>query len=317
MKEVEFKSYDGTRLACFLWDDVKAPKGVIQLIHGLTSHTMRFEEFAKVLNENGYIAFGDDHRMNGKTAGLENLGKADNNNFNENVMDEIAVTKMLKEEFNLPVQLFAHSYGSFLAQRYIELAGDMVDGVLLSGSAYMGSPMLFWGKVITFFQRIFFKTYGNGNMFYKMTFTSNDNYFLEDAIKNAWLSRDMEKVRQYNADPLCDFIMSNGFFYALMRGLSDACKPENLQRIPRNLPIALMSGEKDPVGGMGEKVKALNALYQSLGLNVTMKLYKDARHELTNDFDAKEILQDMIDFFDNNLKTFDRNKIKKIRRNNE
>lgn len=302
MKELFFDSYDGTKLACFLWDDVENPKGVIQLIHGLTSHTMRYDDFAKILNAAGYIVFGDDHRMNGKTAGLENLGKAGNNNFNENVLDEIEITKMLKEKYNLPVQLFAHSYGSFLAQRYIELSGDLIDGVLLSGSAYMGGTMLFWGRVITLFQRIFCKTYGPGKMFYKMTFTANDEHFLDDNIKNAWLNRDLEKVKIYNADPYCDFIMSNGFFYALMRGLNDAYKPENLKKINKDLPIALMSGEKDPVGGMGQKVVALHELHKSLGLNVTMKIYKDVRHELTGDFNEEAIVGEMISFFNSNLR---------------
>ncbi len=302
MKKIDFESYDGKRLACFLWDDVENPKGVIQLIHGLTSHTMRYEDFAKTLNENSYIVFGDDHRMNGQTAGLENLGRAGKNNFNENVLDEIAITKMLKEKYDLPIQLFAHSYGSFLAQRYIELGGNLIDGVLLSGSAYMGGNMLFLGKVLTFFQRLFLSTYNPGNMFYKMTFTSNDQYFLQDNIKNAWLNRDLEKVKIYNADPLCDFIMSNGFFYALMRGLADANKPTNLKKIRKDLPIAIMSGELDPVGGMGKKVIALNELYKSFGLSVSMKIYKDVRHELTADFDEELIVGEMIRFFNSNLK---------------
>ncbi len=302
MKEILFSSFDGKKLACFLWDDVENPKGVIQLVHGLTSHTMRYDDFAKKLNRAGYIVFGDDHRMNGKTAGLENLGKAGSNNFNENVFDEIEITKMLKEKYKLPVQLFAHSYGSFLGQRFIELAGDLIDGILLSGSAYMGGKMLFWGKVITLFQRIFCKTYGPGKMFYKMTFTSNDQYFLQDNVKNAWLNRDLEKVNIYNADPYCDFIMSNGFFYALMRGLDDAYKKQNLGKIRKDLPIALMSGEKDPVGGMGVKVKALHELYRSLGLKVTMKIYKDVRHELTGDFDEQAIVADMLNFFNSNTK---------------
>lgn len=302
MKKIDFETYDGKRLACFLWDDVENPKGVIQLIHGLTSHTMRYENFAKTLNENGYIVFGDDHRMNGQTAGLENLGRAGKNNFNENVLDEIAITKMLEEKYDLPIQLFAHSYGSFLAQRYIELGGNLIDGVLLSGSAYMGGNMLFLGKVLTFFQRLFLGTYNPGNMFYKMTFTSNDQYFLQDNIKNAWLNRDLEKVKIYNADPLCDFIMSNGFFYALMRGLADANKQKNLKEIRKDLPITIMSGELDPVGGMGKKVIALNELYKSFGLSVSMKIYKDVRHELTADFDEEVIVGEMIRFFNSNLK---------------
>ena len=35
----------------------------------------------------------------------------------------------------VPVVLFAHSMGSFMAQRYIQLYGDEIDGVVLSGSA--------------------------------------------------------------------------------------------------------------------------------------------------------------------------------------
>jgi len=301
MKEIAFKSYDGKQLACFLWDDVEHPKGVIQLVHGLTSHTMRYDDFAAALNAGGYIVFGDDHRMNGKTAGLENLGKAGPDNFNENVRDEIEITKMLREKYGLPVQLFAHSYGSFLGQRYIELAGELIDGVILSGSAYMGGPMLFWGKVLTGFQRAFFGSCRPGKMFYKMTFTSNDRYFPDDGIQNAWLNRDPEKVKLYNADPYCDFIMSHGFFYALMRGLDDAYKKKNLAQIRKDLPIALMSGEKDAVGGMGVKVRALHEVYRSLGLNVQMKIYPDVRHELTGDYDEQAHIADMLVFFDANI----------------
>ena len=156
MKEIEFTCLDGKKLACFLWDDVKKPKGVIQLIHGLTSHTKRYEDFAEVLNAAGYIVFGDDHRVNGKTAGVENLGKADRNNFNDNVSDEIAITKMLLEKFRLPVGLFAHSYGSFLAQRYMH-SPAVWSAVFCSAGRLYGRAEAF-GARFSPFQRIFCKT---------------------------------------------------------------------------------------------------------------------------------------------------------------
>lgn len=84
---------------------------------------MRYESFAKTLNKNGYIVFGDDHRMNGQTAGLKNLGKAGKNNFNENVQDELAITKMLKEKYGLPVQLFATVTGHSLRNGTLNSAG--------------------------------------------------------------------------------------------------------------------------------------------------------------------------------------------------
>ncbi len=301
VEELKFKSYDGKELVCYLWDEVANPKGVVQLVHGLTSHARRYDDFAEVLNQNGYIVFGDDHRMNGKTAGLENLGKAGYNNFYENVEDELSISRMLKEKYKLPLFLFGHSYGSFLTQRYIQMQEGLADAVILSASAYMGGSKLFLGKVLTFFQRVFFNVHAPGNMFFEMTFSSNDKYFEEDKLKNAWLNRDFEKVRAFNEDPYCDFVMSHGFFYAMMRGLYDAYRPENLDKIDKNLPILIVSGDKDPLGGMGEKVKRLYEMYKALGLNVQMKLYENVRHELTADFESEKIIGDLVAFFDANV----------------
>src|SRR5690554_3752508 len=142
MREFIFTSFDNTKLNCALWERVKEPKGVIQIIHGMNSHAKRYHDFAKKLNQNGYIVFADDHRGHGKTAGEDKLGQVGKDNFNNCVKDQIEFTKTLKQKYNLPVQLFAHSYGSFLAQRCIQLAGDLIDGVILSGSAYMGGKKL-------------------------------------------------------------------------------------------------------------------------------------------------------------------------------
>jgi alpha-beta hydrolase superfamily lysophospholipase len=87
-----------------------------------------------------------------------------------------------------------------------------------------------------------------------------------------------------------------------MRGLSDAYKPRNLAKIRKDLPLYIISGALDPLGGMGEKVKKLYQLYLSLGLNVNFKLYEDVRHELTGDPDNDRIINDMVAFLDKNTK---------------
>jgi alpha-beta hydrolase superfamily lysophospholipase len=301
MKKEVFKSYDGKELACFLWDDVKNPKGVIQIIHGMTSHMQRYTELGETLNSYGYIAYGDDHRPHGETAGLQNLGKAGKNNFEENVLDEIAITEMLKKRYNLPVQLFGHSYGSFLSQSYITKRPDLLDGLILSGSAFMGGPRLIFGKLLTGIQRLGIKMDEPNKMLFKMTFIANDKFFPSDKIANAWLNRDPEKVKLYNDDPYCNFFMTHGFYYSMMRGLQKAYKKPAMARIRKDLPIYIISGSKDPLGAMGEKVKKLYNAYLGLGLNVKMKLYEDARHELTSDPEKDTIIREMVEFFDSNL----------------
>ncbi|NCA66718.1 MAG: alpha/beta hydrolase [Clostridia bacterium] len=303
MKKIQFKSYDGKELACFLWDDVKEPKGVIQILHGMTSHMMRYDELGKEFNRYGYIAFGDDHRPHGATAGMENLGKAGINNFNENMLDEIAITRMLKAKYNLPVQLFAHSYGSFLAQAYLEQEESLLDGVILSGSAHMGGAKLAFGKVLTFLQRAVYRMDEPNLMLFNMTFVANNKPFLADKVDNAWLNRDMEKVALYNSDPYCNFIMTHGFYYSMMRSLSKVYKKNAMLKIRKDLPIFIISGSLDPLGGRGKKVIKLYDAYKGLGLNVRMKLYEGARHELTSDIEKDTVIKEMTEFFDSNIKS--------------
>ena len=304
MKKTIFKSYDGTELACFVWDDVIKPKGVIQIIHGMTSHMQRYCELAKMWNSYGYIVFGDDHRPHGETAGIEKLGKADKNNFYENVLDEIAITKMLKQKYNLPVQIFGHSYGSFLMQAYIEQEENLISGIILSGSAYMGRIKLFFGKMLTSLQRVCYRMDEPNIMLFKTTFLANNKSLLSDNLENAWLNRDAKMVELYNNDPYCNFYMTHGFYYSMMRGLDSAYKKKNLQKIRKDLPIFIVSGSRDPLGGMGKKVERLYSVYKKLGLKVDMKLYEGARHELTSDIDKDVIIREMTDFFDKNILIF-------------
>lgn len=299
MKKEIFESYDGKKLACFLWDDIKKPKGVVQIIHGMTSHMGRFCDLGEALNRMGYIAYGDDHRPHGQTAGLNNLGKASKHNFDENVQDEIEITKMLKKRFSLPVLLFSHSYGSFLAQAYITKEPYLIDALILSGSSYMGKKKLFFGKLLTALQRLKYKMDEPNRMFFEMTFESNNKPFEDEGIKNAWLSRDKNNVALYNADPYCNFLMTHGFYYSMMRGLFNAYKKSSLHKIKKDLPILIMSGSCDPLGGMGKKVTKLYEMYQHLGLtDLSLTLYEGLRHELISDSDSALVLKDIHDFYD-------------------
>ncbi|MDD4316392.1 MAG: alpha/beta fold hydrolase [Clostridia bacterium] len=302
MKEIIFTGYEGKELVCYVWDEVAQPKGVVQLVHGMTSHMGRFDDFARELNKNGYIAFGDDHRPHGKTAGLENLGKAGKHNFYENLMDEIAITAMLREKYALPVLLFAHSYGSFLAQRYLVEEGGLLDGVLLSGSAHMGRAKLAVGRLLTAVQRLFYKMEQPNNMMFNMAFKSNNKPFAGEGLDNAWLCRDADKVKLYNADPYCNFIMTHGFYYSMTRELAKAYRPRSLAKIRKDLPIYVMSGARDPLGGMGKKVVKLFETYKKHGLDVRLKIYEDARHELVGDPEKVKVIADITAFFDECIK---------------
>ena len=263
MKTEKFKSFDGTILQCYLWDNVRNPKAVVQISHGMAEHARRYDDFANYLNQNGFIVFADDHRAHGMTStkqstkGVKGYHKGDI--YFDTMQDECAITAMLKERYNLPVIYLGHSYGSMLGQRYIEECKDYT-GVILSGSAMMKGAVLNMGAAISNMQ---YKTLGGektGKLLDKLSFGS------------------------YNAP-----------FKFFLNGLKESYKKENLAKIDVNKPIAIFSGAQDPVGGKGKLVQKLYEQYKTLGVkDLTVKLYPDARHEILNEINRAEVYADFV-----------------------
>ena len=71
-------------------------------------------------------------------------------------------------------------------------------------------------------------------------------------------------------------------------------KQENLEKVPQNLPILMVSGAEDPVGDYGKGVhKACDSLKRAGVKNITVKLYENDRHELLNEDDAEVAMEDI------------------------
>ena len=298
MKPEKFASFDKTVLQCYLWNDVKNPKGVVQISHGMAEHARRYDAFAQFLNANGYIVFADDHRAHGMTStkqskkGIYGYHKGDI--YNDTVRDEIAITAHLKERFGVPVVYFGHSYGSMLGQRYIEMDNDSC-GAILCGSACMKGALLGVGCAVANVQYAILGGEKEGKLLNALSFGSYNAKFKKDKTDYAWLSRDKAQVRKYIFDEQCGGVMSIAFFKFFFNGLKESYKAENLAGIDKDKPIAIFSGALDPVGGAGKLVDKLYKQYTSLGVkDVTLKLYSDARHEILNEINREEVYADFL-----------------------
>jgi alpha-beta hydrolase superfamily lysophospholipase len=115
-----------------------------------------------------------------------------------------------------------------------------------------------------------------------------------------WLSRDTAEVDAYIADPLCGHDYSTQLVVDLLDGLGGLLAPENLARIPRNLPIYIMSGARDPVSS---NIQGLISAYRSAGFDVTEKIYPDGRHELLNEINREEVTRDFLHWLEQHRKT--------------
>lgn len=79
--------------------------------------------------------------------------------------------------------------------------------------------------------------------------------------------------------------------------MKETDKIRNLDKIPKDLPVFILSGDKDPVGGAGKGVNKLYQAYRKAGLkDVTIKLYPGGRHEMLNEINRNEVMQDVLNW---------------------
>lgn len=290
MKEVQFTAKDGKNIFCSLWDNVKHPIGVVQIIHGMDEHVRRYDRFAKFLNKNGYIVFGDDHRAHGRTAiDISKIGKTngDPDLFMSTVSDEIEITKYLKKKYRLPVLIFGHSYGSFITQRLIEEPKLSATGICLSGSAKYPLAFLSVAFTTAFIGQ---KLFGPDAPARFIEFFSPIRGKRNGTSK---LTRDKKQSILHDKDPERAKYFSYGFYYSLFKNLmklSGYAKPD--------LPILIISGSHDLVSMNSLLARKLYNMYKSENVkNLSILIYPNARHELLMEINYKQVQNDILNFF--------------------
>ncbi|SCJ04789.1 lysophospholipase L2 [uncultured Clostridium sp.] len=293
----KFKDSDGVELNVYKWIPEGEIKAVVQISHGMTEHILRYDEFASYLNKNGFLVYGHDHRGHGLTAKTkDDLGYiADSEGFDWLVRDLYELMMKVKDDNKgLPIYLFGHSMGSFVSQRFIELHGNDIDGVILSGSNGEPTKLAPLGILLSNIEIKLFGRKHTSKMMDKLSFGDFNNKFKPNRTAFDWLCSVDSEVDKYIANEYCGFICSASFYYDLLRGLKAIHKKENFNSIPKDLPIYILAGDMDPVGFFGKGIVNLNNKLKSVGIkDVNYKLYKGKRHEILNEDNKFEVMSDV------------------------
>ncbi|SEM84411.1 alpha/beta hydrolase [Lihuaxuella thermophila] len=296
-----FPSGDNTLIFVNKWTAVsEKPVGVVQIAHGMAEHSKRYGEFAKALTNEGYAVYANDHRGHGQTAGCkENLGFfADEDGWERVVDDMYRLTRIIKKEHpGLPVFLFGHSMGSFLSRRYIQKYGQELSGVILSGTgADQGILSSIGIGIVKLEMRIKGKK-APSRLLHFLSFGNFNKRFKPNRTPFDWLSRDEREVDKYIQDPYCGWLPTTGFFCDLLTGIKQLDHPEQISRVPKDLPIFLFSGDQDPVGLYTRGVLKTYRNLKKAGIrDISYKFYEEGRHEMLNEINRDEVYQDIINW---------------------
>lgn len=273
-----------SRLHGVLWRPEGEVQMALQISHGMIEHMGYYEEFARWLAERGIAVAGHDHLGHGLTAADPEefgfFGERDGYIFL--IKDLHRVRRQLESRFpGIPYFLMGHSMGSFMVRRYLTVFGGGLAGGIFMGTGNQPGYQVKAGMTIArAFSGIFGADY-RSRLAHSLFRRVMNQRCLPVRTSMDWLSTDEAQVDRYMADPACSFLFTCSGYGDLLRMVSDSEDARLKKRIPEDLPLLLISGEEDPVGGYGKGVRKAYAAYRKAGLEkVDLILYPGCRHEL-------------------------------------
>lgn len=242
---------------------VPAPTWIAVLAHGYGEHVGRYDWVASRLNAAGAAVLAADHAGHGRSDGPRVLIR----DYEEVVADLHLVVEHARAQYaGLPVVLIGHSMGGLIAARYTQLHADALAATVLSGPV-LGS----WATV-------------------------DDLLALEDIpptpIDPGTLSRDPAVGIAYADDPL---VWHGDFLRPTLEALQVAMRTIAAAGDVGEHPMLYLHGE-------GDRLVPLPASWEGLlslrGPRTFTKTYPGAQHEIFNETNRDEVINDVIGFVD-------------------
>jgi alpha-beta hydrolase superfamily lysophospholipase len=293
------QSDDDVRVVYRTWLPEGAVRGTVQIVHGASEHSGRYGRLAAALTGRGLAVYAMDLRGHGRTADSSGVGRYGGPGVDTVLGDVEGLHRVMDDEHpDVPRFLLGHSMGSIVALAAAERKGADLAGLVLSGPLGVNPGL---ADTVTALEA----AVGAGMGDQALDALGQFNEAFEPArTRYDWLSRDPAEVDAYLADPLCGDEMPLTYGYAAgMFGLSvQAASPVGIKQLPDELPVLLVSGQRDPVGGVDAgQVTVLARLLRERGLAVEQHIYPDARHEVFNETNRDEVTGDLLGWLDQRL----------------
>lgn len=286
--ELFFPSKDKkTNIHMVIWEPDDEVLGVIQVVHGVTEHIMRYEEMAYYFTNRGIAIVGIDLLGHGLSTDNGNkvmyFGK---NGSWDYVVDDVERCLVHAKELypNIPFVLLGFSLGSFIVRTHMIKRPGLVDADILVGTGYNSSLEIALAQSVVKSET---KKYGDNvatDKIRDLTFGTYNKKFKPNKTDYDWLCSDEEALEEYINDSLVGKNMTIGLFRELLNGMKFTCDKRNVLKVDSNKPVLLLSGDKDSVGKNGKGVEKVYKLLKNAGVqDVSIKLYDGLRHDILHE----------------------------------
>jgi alpha-beta hydrolase superfamily lysophospholipase len=270
-EEGRFGGEGGVEIYWQAWLPEREPRAVVVLAHGASEHGGRYAWTGEQLAGRGYGLYAIDHRGHGRSAG----DRAVIDRMRNAVEDlHTLVERAQGAHPGRPLVLLGHSMGGAVALAYTAEHEDALDALMLSGALAVleaASPV----------QRV------AGRVLSAVAPSLG-----VVAIDSSAVSRDPKVVADYDADPLNYHGKLPARTVAELSRAIDGF-PDAVTRF--RLPMLVMHGTADrlvPIAGSEMVVDRTGSE------DKTFKRYEDLFHEILNEPERQQVLDDIADWLD-------------------
>ncbi len=278
-----------------------APRGMVQISHGMCEHFTRYIPFGEYLASLGYLVFGHDHLGHGETASTaEDLGFTVSGGGAHILCEDVhALSLYMKAQYpTLPLVLFGHSMGSFIIRQVLAEHGADYDAAIICGTGGPEVPAGLGKGVASLMMKCKGERY-RSKLLKRISFMGYNKRFGKGCDPNSWLTRDASIIAGYRDDPYCRFIFTLRAYHDLFTLIASVSEKDWAGKLPKSLPVLVVSGEEDPVGGYGKGVRTVGERIKAAGVSdCTVKLYPQMRHEILNELDRETVWKELAQWID-------------------
>ncbi len=273
------------------------PKATLIIAHGIGEYAGRYVEIANFLKGKNIVTYVIEfigHGQSIREGGVPMF-------FGENgwdylVEDFLTLSRIAKGEYpEIPCIALGFSMGSFvvrtiLAERKSEAK---FDGAVIAGTGYTSGLV---SKLVRMVVAVEARKCGgfdkNSEKVNQLAFGTYNKNFEPCKTKFDWLCKNEILRKEYMDDPRTYKHITPGMFSDLLAGMGRTCSKKAM-RNSKQIPILFVYGEEDSVGDFGKGVSKVIGEFRETNRNVSVKAYKNSRHDIFHDNDQEAVVLDV------------------------
>ena len=278
------------------------PRAIVQIVHDISEHSMRYHELAVALNDSGFYVCGNDLIGHGMSKqGHQGCFGMKKNSYEGLLGDIDSLFNEVSAEVGgtVPRIIIGAGVGAMLSELYTIKYGNISMIISMENLEIPAALSLIKLNANNHIKRKGFNSVSESvhNTMYQMGKPAGSPPYNEFF----WISSDEEELKKYVDDEDCGFMLTASAYREMISVIEQLRGKDGIVRLP-DIPIYILAGSEDQRGNCGNSVMRIANMLSAKGHNeVSYKLYKDCYHDILHDICKKQVIKDILGWIEHKL----------------